>query len=565
MFSHQISRVGTMILLLGGSLALPDTAYSATSLDSIPIKESGWRYNLTIMREKAKTIPLKARQYQYYLAKLHITDGYVVAYAAALEAKFGTPVATPPKPKDDMNSSPGKNSGIDTVLRRRVVDRVQLNRNAARGMDYLPIADPTAPDVAGTKNIKVNIVKKINLTRPAIDNTYATALPIDIDGKGRYGLIFYNGYNFIDYYSPDGKKIWSIDNPNGRKESRQRAIHRDSWAVLDLDNDGRQDILQCWDNNGSKILVARQGYSGKIISKVGLGDKSTTEGSMCHISVFRMQQTKKPLILVAGRQPGGSSLCGGRNWVDNWTTVTAYDISLKKLWRTNTCDAGHHATAVDANGDGLAENFFVGKYSLDINGKIRCVLQGWDRNDHVDGIRIADVDPRRPGLEAVAVGRTDGAMFDAATCKRLWTVPSTIVNPQEIIVAQLDPAPAPLSIMMTQRGSEKKASTYVIDYKGKIVRKIPKNIMSMKNVEMDGNRRTDEVVAAFGEVFDQFGNNLLSRKWFWNLKGTKTKEVSTRNVWDKWAAFPLVFDMDGDGKDEFVAWGQSLMVIGRPQ
>ena len=59
-------------------------------LGDVPIKNSGWRYNMTIMREQAKTDTFKAKQYKFYLEKNKITDAYVAAYAAAVSAKFGT-------------------------------------------------------------------------------------------------------------------------------------------------------------------------------------------------------------------------------------------------------------------------------------------------------------------------------------------------------------------------------------------------------------------------------------------------------------------------------------------
>ena len=33
--------------------------------------------------------------------------------------------------------------------------------------------------------------------------------------------------------------------------------------------------------------------------------------------------------------------------------------------------------------------------------------------------------------------------------------------------------------------------------------------------------------------------------------------------YDRWQAFPLVLDVDRDGRDEIVQWGQSLIVIGK--
>ena len=114
---------------------------------------------------------------------------------------------------------------------------------------------------------------------------------------------------------------------------------------------------------------------------------------------------------------------------------------------------------------------------------------------------------------------------------------------------------------MTPRGA---GTTYVISPSGKVLRKIGSLSMPVQNAELDGDRRTDEIVSMFGAVFNHNGKQILSKDWFWNLKGTKVATKSSSSVYDKWAAFPFLFDMDGDGRKEMVAWGQSLIVVGRP-
>ena len=42
------------------------------------------------------------------------------------------------------------------------------------------------------------------------------------------------------------------------------------------------------------------------------------------------------------------------------------------------------------------------------------------------------------------------------------------------------------------------------------------------------------------------------------------KERKTSNVYDRWVAYPVLFDVDSDGREELVTWGQSLIVVGRP-
>lgn len=447
----------------------------------------------------------------------------------------------------------------------RLAERVQMHRNAPRGLEFVATSDPDAPAGTGKSKINVDVAYTIQLDGVPLDNAYANVVPIDSNKNGVFEFIHYNGYNFAQSYNSSGRRVWRVENKGGRLHARSAAIHRDSWAVLDLDQNGFDDVLHCWAEGSQKVLIARNGATGAEIRRVRLDDKATSPGSLCHISAYRMQPTGKPLILVAHTQVGGNAKCGNRNWVDNWSRVVAFDTELNQLWQVNTCDAGHQTAGVDADGDGLMEYVFAGKYALDPNGKIRCSLKGWNSSDHVDAIRIAKLDPAKPDLQALAVGRTGGGAFSASSCKWLWGIPKTVKNPQELAVAQFDPAPKPLSVMLTQRGSETAPKTYVLNASGKLVRTIDRRIMPMQNAELDGNRQNDEIVAMFGEFFDGQGNQLLSRGWYWNLKGTKVKEVSSTNNYDKWVAFPLLFDVDSDGKDELVTWGQSLIVVGKPR
>ena len=82
--------------MIGVSILITPTLSEATGkLDDVPIKNSGWRYNMTIMREQAKTDTFKAKQYKFYLEKNKITDAYVAAYAAAVAPNLDLVTAAP--------------------------------------------------------------------------------------------------------------------------------------------------------------------------------------------------------------------------------------------------------------------------------------------------------------------------------------------------------------------------------------------------------------------------------------------------------------------------------------
>ena len=448
------------------------------------------------------------------------------------------------------------------ALATRLEERVQVDRNGPRGLEYVPTSRAGSAGTA-KRSLKVDVLKKIDLDGSPLDNTYSNLLPLDTNGNHKSELVIWNGFRTMRLYDLNGRKLWQVNNGNARKQGPETFIHRDAAAVLDLDGDKKDDVLHCWQSGSRKRLVARDGATGKEIAHVDLIGQGLSPGNYCRIAVYRKQSDKKPIILVAHNQ-SGSSKCG-RNWVDNWARVVAFDTKLKKLWQTDTCDAGHHTAGVDANHDGLMEYFFAGKYALDFNGKIRCTLSGWNKSDHVDGIRVAQFDPKKKGMQAMAVGRTDAAMFDAATCKRIWTAPSVVKNPQEVVVGQFDPAPKPLSIMISERSTRGKSSTYILTSSGKLTRTIKgREILSMQNADLDGDHRTDEVVAIFGEVFNGKGDKILSKDWYWNLKGKKVAEKKTNNVYDRWVSYPVLFDVDHDGRQELVTWGQSLIVVGRP-
>ena len=434
-------------------------------------------------------------------------------------------------------------------------------------MEFVPLASATP--VAGAANepkasLDVDVMLQVDLDGSAIDNVYGNVLPLDADGDGIYGYLHYNGFNYMQAFDPAGRRLWRVKNPGGRTNSVEAATHRDGAAILDLRGTGGDDILQCWSQGGQRLLIARRGDNGGEIKRVELEGNATSVGSVCYISVYRMQSTGQQIVLVAHSQRGGRSVCGGKNYVDYWARVVAFDTALNKLWETDTCNAGHKTAEVDENGDGLAEYFFVGKYALDANGKIRCSLQGWDPRDHVDGIQIGKLDPSRPGIQAVAVGETGTAAFSANDCRRLWTLSSSVVkNPQEVALAQFDPPPKPLSIVVTQRGSEPNASTYLIDPDGRLVRDLHKRLLPMQNAELDGDVRTDELLGLWGFVWNRDGRTILNRDWYFGLKGTSVALTGKRD-YDRWAPFPVLFDVDGDGKKELIVWGQSLIVVGKP-
>ena len=441
------------------------------------------------------------------------------------------------------------------------LDRVLLHRNSNRSVPYLPLAQAGA--AAGATTLTMRPLLTVELDGDPLENAYSNVRPIDIDGDGAFELVQYNGFRFIQVWNAAGQKLWRVENPGGRTHDYTDATQRDPIAILDLDGDGKQDIAQCWAEGDQRLLVYRRGLDGAVIAATPIQGSTAAE---CQLAAFRVVGQPRPLVLVAYPIWGpGQSSCP-RNFIGNWVRTVAFDADQQRLWDRLTCDAGHYAWPLDEDGDGAAEAIFVGKYLIRPDGTLQCTLNTWPAADHVDGLAVADLDPARPGLEAVAVGSSGAALFGAATCQQIWRIPTTTVrDPQHVMVAQLDPAAAVPQIVMDERGSVPGPKTFVVSAQG-VVLAANAGPMAMQNANLDGALGVDEAVGSFGVVLDRFANARMQRWWYWNLKGGKVVETDTGpypNLYDRWQAFPLVVDWDRDGRDELVTWGQSLIVVGK--
>ena len=127
MLNHRKAALTVMLMLATSSWTtmVPSPASAAVDLGNVTIADSGWRYNMTVMREQAKTIPAKATQYQYYLTKNNVTDEYVAAYAAAVAAKYST--GTPAEP-----AAPGGSTNSGTPAQDPILGGIEVTNSGWR-------------------------------------------------------------------------------------------------------------------------------------------------------------------------------------------------------------------------------------------------------------------------------------------------------------------------------------------------------------------------------------------------------------------------------------------------
>lgn len=448
--------------------------------------------------------------------------------------------------------------------RSRQLARVQLHRNGNRGIAYLPRA--VADGSSEPSTFTLQPIRLISLPGDPVENVRSNVHPIDIDGDGWYELLQVHGYRFARLWGTRGELRWEIRNPAGRLHRSE--VHRDTLAVLDVDGDRRQEIVHCWLNpdTGTKQLVLRRGDTGAVLRAVPLtGDYKASE---CHIAAFKVPERSTPLILVSRQTKLPNANCT-QLYVDVWPVTAAYDTSLNALWQRDTCTAGHYAWPLDENGDGAAEAIFVGKYLLRPNGTLQCKLEGWNA-DHVDTMVVGDLNPQRPGHEALAIGTSGNRLYDAATCTLLSMVPLPS-NAQHMSVARLDPAIDGPAIMIRLRNTDtdKVQPLFRIDGTGRLLGQVMDDnrhpqttgLMPMTNANLDGAAASEDMVAWFGQVIGRDGRLRLDESWYWGLQRLTGDEVKLSS-YNQWTNEPVVVDLNGDGRDEMITWGRRLIVVG---
>jgi hypothetical protein len=442
------------------------------------------------------------------------------------------------------------------------VQRIQLHRNTGRSVNYAPLRQALQLD--RTSALQMQVAARIELDGSPLDNVRGNVYPIDTDGDGAYEFLHFNGYRFMRVFERGGAKRWQVTNPKGRVH--KDTIHRDTLAVLDVDGDRKQEIVHCWANEatGKKRLVVRRGTDGSVLREVDL-DAAKTD--ICQLGAFYVAGRAAPVILVSHRVKAPDTC--DHNFTDNWARTVAYDLELNKLWDRNTCNAGHYVYPVDGDFDGYAEAIFVGRHLLAADGTQRCRFPFWGSN-HADAVNVADFMPARSGMEAVIVGETGMQMVDVNDCTVLWTkTRAQVDNPQHLGVAWLDPGAKTPTITVRSKGTVATPKVYMMDGSGKMLKVFSSGAISgfmpLQNANVDGAEGSDDLVGMFGQVTDRLGRIRLDKGWYWALKGTKIQEVPGEypTSYDRWSAFPVVADLDGNGKDEIVTWSQSLIVVGK--
>jgi hypothetical protein len=230
----------------------------------------------------------------------------------------------------------------------------------------------------------------------------------------------------------EARKLWSnvnpaggdkvIDNPYLTGRRVWKGWHAQSFAVWDMDNDGKCEVVATWrlpwngvpsplSNGDSAVVIAIfNGETGALIAHtnqaLGVTGGSADAYGAYNVGIADFRGNSRPADVYLSMD-GGSTVYA-YCWVPGEDTLT-------QLWKYNGWTpgfhGGHQATAFDVDGDGKDE--FIKNGVIDHDGtslySIATLYDGTRLDSHADNAYACDVVPANPGTEVFLVPCNPGA------------------------------------------------------------------------------------------------------------------------------------------------------------
>ena len=409
--------------------------------------------------------------------------------------------------------------------------------------------------------VGMQVLKKIPLDGDGDVNVTSVLAVGDVNGDGQAEYALINGTEQAKVYDSGGSKLWEYRKPE-HIANNELQPDRSTWGyhpwggtLFDLNGDGKDELIhftQKGANTTKPYLSIRNGATGALIREKELWTTPTTQWTSRRglVSVL-YRESGAPLIVVA---------------IDDYPNpVYAYDAALKEVWKADTPNGGHYMWPFDGDANGRQETVFVGKFALNTaNGALRYRVGGWPDNDHIDCMVMGDIDPDRAGMEGVAIGGSGTLYFDADDGKRIWHLPnSAFSDPQYLMMGEFDASRRGLEIVIKQRASEPERRIALVERNKNILINRPNTGYGAPvfNADLDGDRKTDELVTKTGEVLDASLRRTVSKDWYWNQQSLSGTEKSYHSFW-QWNPQVRVADVAGDSREEMIVFGRHALVIG---
>jgi rhamnogalacturonan endolyase len=262
----------------------------------------------------------------------------------------------------------------------------------------------------------------------------------DLDGDGEYEYVVDRQANnisqYVDAYKADGTFMWRIDmGPNSSNTSNSNPGpanigfgHSDNEAVYDIDSDGKGEFLVkaangtifgdgktlTASNDTDAFIVAVDGVTGaEKGTRVLVPNDNPTLGQMTgHFGIAYFDGVH-PTLMFKAKWGGTKAMTDYAFDFKN----NAWSLRWKELDNPiGNYPNNHQIRCLDLDGDGIDE-FVNGGYARKADGSIFWNMASQGIN-HGDRWHIADLDPKRPGLEGFGIGQTSGYdwyYYDAKT------------------------------------------------------------------------------------------------------------------------------------------------------
>ncbi|MBC7388220.1 MAG: T9SS type A sorting domain-containing protein [Opitutaceae bacterium] len=250
----------------------------------------------------------------------------------------------------------------------------------------------------------------------------------DLNGDGEFDFVYDRQPSIVtdpivvEAVTSKGQFLWRVDcGPNSVNRYNitpgSSAIdigHGDGITVYDINNDGKAEVLLKTangvkfpdgkvvtnTNNAVQYVSVLNGVTGNEISRCQLANDFASVGQLNGMfGIAYLDGVNPSLVWSAKNRNSDKSFnmnVSAYSWVNG-----AMVLTWKYKRGSGSGPDGHNMRIADVDGDGKDEVIPFG-FCLDDNGKI---LWGQDAQGVVHGDRffIADMDPKRPGLEGYAI------------------------------------------------------------------------------------------------------------------------------------------------------------------
>lgn len=328
-----------------------------------------------------------------------------------------------------------------------------------------PLAEVPAPDVS---------ITQIPLALPDPFSRAGGLLAADVDGDRQRDIIVTQPDRIAAYSLTEGK-LWQHETEiwlTGQTETEGLpGLHGPGFQVSDIDDDGAVELLYVTAGNRLEILA---GESGAVQAQIALPAVEALHNQWEHAIVANFMPDSVPEILLQTSRATNSedyvrdSIQAAYKIED----LLALEANAKPMWLTDTFVSLSHGSAkvADLDGDGLDD--VIGAMVLGAKGEV-LHNPGLENTDfpHIDAIAIDDIDPNRPGLEAViAEERGDQRVILFDEKGTLWTSrhrqKAEDYNGDKVAIGDFDPDRPGLEMWF--RGDESKHFT-VLDASGELI------------------------------------------------------------------------------------------------